>query len=214
MVDNFVFENGDGLGFNEGEFAGIGQPVDHISRGLSRLPYQFTDSLNLRHLIEIHLKEIQEIEYACQDVLRQKDIEYATGVQLDGIGELVGVTRSHNQSDLNFRKTIKLKIMVNSSEGTYPEVYEILKFALETNNVEIIPEYPAGFLFIADVPIPQNSVLEMVKDAIPITVKMATIAKHSTNPAFCFFGGTGAGFGSVGYPSGTGGEFRGRKEYS
>lgn len=214
MTDFFALEGGDGLGLDEGEFISFYSNTDHVVRGLSRLPEQFKDSENFKHLIQIFLEEIQELEDNISEFLRQLNIDTATGFQLDGLGEDAGVRRPEGMSDLNFRKIVKLKRLANTSDGTHSDVAEVIKAACETEGITITPEYPAGFLFVSDAVVPDNFIMDIVSKALPITVKMATSTPYSTNDRFCFNGGTGKGFSSVGYPAGTGGEFRGRKEYS
>ncbi len=214
MTDLFALEGGDGLGLNEGEFISFYSNTDHVARGLSRLPEQFRDSENLKHLIQIFLEEIQELEDSISELQRQLNVDSAVGVQLDGLGEDAGVKRPYGMSDLNFRKIVKLKRLANTSDGTHSDVATVIKTACETQGITITPEYPAGFLFVSDSVVPNNFIMDIVSKALPITVKMATSTPYSTNSRFCFKGGVGRGFSSVGYPAGTGGELRGRKEYS
>jgi hypothetical protein len=214
MTEPFVFEGGEGAGFNDGEFTSYYNNYDHVAKGLARLPYQFQDSENLKHFIQILLEEVQEVEDCIAEYLRQLGVDEAIGEQLNLLGEDVGIKRTLGMSDLEFRKLVRLKILANTSDGTHADVAEIIKLACETDGIVITPEYPAGFLFISDAPVPTGLEMGIVAESLPLTVKMATSTPFSTNDRFCFFGGTGKGFSSVGYPSGTGGEFRGRKEYS
>lgn len=213
MVD-FVFDGGDGAGFNDGEFVSASDAQDHIALGLARLPYQFRDSNLLRTYLELLLESLQDREDVIVEIIRQKGVEHAAGKQLDIIGEHAGIVRPVGLSDLNYRKLINLRILANNSNGSHADVAEVLKLAVGTDNIEIVPEYPAGFLFIPDVPPPDNSIMDIVADALPITVKMATSAPYSTSDRFCFAGGIGKGFSDVDAPDGSGGEFRSRKEYS
>ena len=148
------------------------------------------------------------------EIIRQKGVEHAAGNQLDIIGEHAGIVRPVGLSDLNYRKLINLKILANNSNGSHADVSEVLKLAVGTDNIEIVPEYPAGFLFIPDITPPDNNIMGIVAASLPITVKMATSAPYSTNDRFCFAGGIGKGFSDVDAPDGSGGQFRSRKEYS
>lgn len=213
MVD-FVFDGGDGGGFNDGEFVSASDAQDHIALGLARLPYQFRDSTLLRTYLELLLESLQDREDVIVEIIRQKGVEHAAGKQLDIIGEHAGIVRPVGLSDLNYRKLINLKILANNSNGSHADVAEVLKLAVGTDNIEIVPEYPAGFLFIPDITPPDNSIMDIVAAALPITVKMATSAPYSASPRFCFAGGTGIGFSDVDAPDGSGGQLRSRKEYS
>ena len=213
MVD-FVFNGGDGGGFGDGEFISASDAQDHVALGLARLPYQFRDSSVLITYLELLLESLQSREDVIVEIIRQKGIEAAIGVQLDIVGEHAGIPRPIGLSDLNYRKLISLKILANNSHGSHADVAEVLKLAVGTDNIEIVPEYPAGFLFIPDITPPDNSIMDIVAAALPITVKMATSAPYSASPRFCFAGGTGIGFSDVDAPDGSGGQLRSRKEYS
>lgn len=213
-MDNFTLNGEDGQGFNEGVFVSAYDLPPHVTRGLSTLPSQFIDSEKLRALLQIFLEEIEELSLVIMELKRQQDYEYAVGAQLDVIGERLGYVRPFGYSDEHYRSHLKLKILSNNSTGTQPYIYSMLKEAVGTNNIEIIPEYPAGFLFITDTTPPLDGRMNIVAEALPIAVRMSTSTPYSTNDRFCFFGGSGKGFSSVGYPAGTGGEFRGRKNYS
>lgn len=214
MADSFVFDGGVGGGFNVGEFISSYDNENHVAIGLAKLPSQFYDSVNLKTYLQILLEVLQKREDLLSEMLLQKNLEHAFGKQLDIIGEHAGITRGVGVSDVNYRKIIKLKILVNNSKGTHADVAEVLKVALGTGNIDIVPEYPAGFLFIPDVIPPDNSVMDIVADSLPITVKMATSAPYSESDRFCFAGGVGKGFSDVDAPDGSGGQLRSRKEYS
>ena len=62
-------------------------------QGLDRLIWQYRDSPNVRALIVSALSEFDDIGSAIVGLRTRLDIDVATGAQLDGIGEIVGVLR-------------------------------------------------------------------------------------------------------------------------
>jgi len=221
MTDYFVFDGGEGLGFGDsgddtvgGEFISALDDVDHVTRGLSRLPNQYYESENLKFLEQTFLEELQELESNVQAYIQQQSLDSATGVNLDMIGEDVGYRRPVGASEESYRKKIRLKILANTSKGRYEDFSAAIKLAAETDNITTQVEYPAGFSFAVDVPLPTDDTLYLVKDTLPITVKMATSSPFSTSDRFCFAGGVGKGFTDVDAPVGSGGQFRSRKEFN
>lgn len=174
--------------------------VDHVTRGLSRLPEQFKDSENFKHLLQIFLEEIQEIEDTLQDILLQKNIDNAEGVQLDGIGEHLGRKRQ-GLSDIEYRKILKIQRALNAGEGNYASAISVWKALVETEDVYLKEEFPAGVLFYSGGGAPTQDEIEIVEAALPITVTASYISSFEDVPPFVFEGGTGLGFGTTEDPS-------------
>jgi hypothetical protein len=112
-------------------------------RGLDRLLYQFKDSKNYQDLVAIYLGLQQEIETIAFEVLRQKDINLATGLSLDFIGRVVGISRN-NLSDDAYRQQIIIKIFINNSKGTISDVQNIVKLLTQSNEVKVFEVFPAA----------------------------------------------------------------------
>ncbi len=64
-----------------------------IEKGLSRLAYQFFDSEKFRGFLTAFLTEFEELEVSNLQLLNDRYLDTAVGVQLDGIGEIVGLDR-------------------------------------------------------------------------------------------------------------------------
>ena len=170
--------------------------VDHVTEGLAYLPSQFFDSPVLRELLTIWLERLQALEVVIADIVSQKSIDLAEGVQLDGIGEHLGVKRE-GLTDIDFRKKLKIQKILNASEGNYPTVLELWKLLLESDMATITPEYPAGVALYSGVGISDFSIIETIEQALPLTVTASITASFDEDPAFCFEGGDGLGFGTT-----------------
>ena len=66
---------------------------DAIIKGLSRLAYQFETSEKFRDFITSFLSEFQELNISGLQLLNERYLDTAIGLQLDGIGEIVGLPR-------------------------------------------------------------------------------------------------------------------------
>jgi hypothetical protein len=70
-----------------------------IIKGLSRLAYQFKTSDKFQEFITAFLQEFQDLYDSGNQLLTERYLETAIGVQLDGIGEIVGIDRPRGYSD-------------------------------------------------------------------------------------------------------------------
>jgi len=71
-----------------------------IEHYLDRLASQFKDSENLRGMLSAHLLEYEDLDIAYEDLAEDRYLDTAQGVQLDGIGEIVGLPRPVAPIDL------------------------------------------------------------------------------------------------------------------
>ena len=69
-----------------------------ITKGLRRLVTQFKQSILFNDFIESFLSSIQSVYDSLQDLLNNRSINTAEGIQLDGIGEILGLERPKVQA--------------------------------------------------------------------------------------------------------------------
>lgn len=182
--------------------------VDYVTEGLTKLPSQFQDSPIYKELLTIYLEEFQEIEDCLQDVLAQAmDVDIAEGVQLDNIGEHLG-KRREGLSDTDYRVALNIQKILNAGEGQFSTALQMWRTVLGSPTATMTEEFPAGVALYSDIGAPTLAQLNIFVKTLPITVTASILASYSANPAFCFEGGTGLGFGSTG--DSLGGEFASR----
>ncbi len=177
---------------------------DHVVSGLGKLISQYSDSENVKFLLQTFLEELQELEDVNSELLVQDSIATATGVQLDGIGEHLG-RRREGLSDTDYRKILNIQKILNAGEGQYSTALQMWRAVLESPTATLSEEFPAGVALYSDIGAPTLTQLDTFIKALPITVTASIIASFSGADAFCFEGGIGAGFGTTG-DSGIGGE--------
>lgn len=170
--------------------------VDHVAEGLKYLPSEFSDSPIVREILTIYLERLQAIEEVLDDIISQRSIDDAEGVQLDGLGEILGVKRE-GLSDIDFRNRLQIQKILNASEGTYPVVFDLWKRLLGSDQASITPEYPAGVALYSGVGISDFSIMDTLTQALPLTVTASITASFDEDPAFCFEGGDGEGYGTT-----------------
>lgn len=86
--------------------------TDHINRALANLLAQFDNSPKLRELVSIFVAEVQVIEDVYNELLTERILSAAEGVQLDRIGKFVGLSRD-DLSDSIYRVLLGAKITAN-----------------------------------------------------------------------------------------------------
>lgn len=116
---------------------------DQVSEGVGRLISQWKDKEVVQGLVASYLQEIQELEGVWFQLLNERGIFTAVGVQLDVIGTYVGENRE-NRNDEEYRQAILNRVAQNNSDGTPEKIIELL-FAVTTSPVVRIWEhYPAS----------------------------------------------------------------------
>lgn len=115
----------------------------------------------------------------------------AQGVQLDGIGQIVGLPRNPNETDANYRERLQFQIFVNGSSGTPEQVMRILAFLTRANKIWFFEAYPASYTMATDglvFPNPPSDLVTAIQSASPAGVEFsAVIATYGTVP-FVFSG--------------------------
>jgi hypothetical protein len=95
---------------------------------------------NTELLVDVFAQQTQQIETALLEVLVDTRLENAEGVQLDVIGVIVGLERGA-LSDDDYRARLLVRIQVNQSSGTIPEVLSVVENMLATDQQITLTEY-------------------------------------------------------------------------
>lgn len=120
---------------------------------------------------------IQNIEDVLWATYNAFDLDTAVGDQLDKLGALVGELRN-DRVDANYRTAIRVRILVNSSQGTLPELIDILDQADPTLGHEATEYYPATVVFWWLGAFPELTSLELfqlIKQAKPAGVRLMAV---------------------------------------
>lgn len=108
-----------------------------VQEGKDKLITQYYRSENIEKVLEIGLDLLQDAETIAHSLYENRTIENAVGVQLDGVGAIVGQPRN-GLDDSFYRTQIKAKIAENNSEGTREEIINLAKLLVEDATIQIL----------------------------------------------------------------------------
>lgn len=100
------------------------EKISHLERALSRLPYR-QDKENMRKLLSIYVSELDNIEDILMSLANLTDVETVTGIWLDYLGKIIGVSRN-GRNDEEYREALLLQISINNADGTPDIILDIL----------------------------------------------------------------------------------------
>ena len=109
--------------------------TDHGSEAVDRLVTQFKDKERITGIVEAIGGQIQGLEDVSCDLIDDRKIDTAEGVQLDKIGKIVG-RRRLGLSDASYRQVIKAQIGINTSNGHLEDLFFV--FNLITGSTQSI----------------------------------------------------------------------------
>lgn len=114
---------------------------NHVQRAIALLAGQFQQSLldgeysRFQRLIRAFVTSIQEVDDVDQTLKFDHSIDTSVGVQLDGLGQILGLSRLPDESDDDYREKLKFQIFINQSNGTPEEAIAVLKFLTKANKL-------------------------------------------------------------------------------
>lgn len=155
------------------------QNIDQVVLGLERLIHQWKDKPNVVGLLTSYLESIQEVEDIYEQLLTERGVDTAVGVQLDILGKIVGEPRN-SRTDDDYRPAILLRVAINTSDGTEPKIVEVLT-ALAGVPVSLTEVFPAGIIVdvsgvsLADL----NSFFGVLDDVVAATVTPSVVASFN-----------------------------------
>jgi hypothetical protein len=104
------------------------------------------DTLKLAAFGDRGLAEVDGQVLALKD---QWDLDSVKGHFLDRIGKLLSEPRNGN-TDEYYRILLKLRMLLNTNNGSIPSIIKAIKFIYSSEVVHIVPDYPAGLIIEHD----------------------------------------------------------------
>jgi hypothetical protein len=150
-----------------------------------------TENTNLQNLIIALCEPATEIQTQIQNLINDRWINTAVGVQLDGLGEILGLARTPGQSDDSYRQALIFQIQLNVSSGTPEQVINALSFFTNGSKVKYVEMAPAAYLLETNAPatsfpIPQGSLATAIQKLSPAGVEFAGLIATYDNLTFSF----------------------------
>ncbi len=117
--------------------------TDHVARAIGVLLQQLRETARFPKLVEILVRPIQELEDVFWDLYTKRRLDTALGAQLDVIGRIVKEERA-GLGDEDYRALLRIKIRVLLSKGTGPNLIEIARLFLLSDDFTYDEHYPAA----------------------------------------------------------------------
>jgi hypothetical protein len=86
--------------------------------------------------------QLQELENALFDILNNRALDNSVGVQLDGIGEILGESRSGGMSDDDYRQLLSIRIVRNISSGEPERLIQVAAALTGSSTVQLQEIFP------------------------------------------------------------------------
>lgn len=112
--------------------------ADHVNQALARLHEQHKGKTNIEALLTALTSPIQDIEAAMIQLLLERTIDTAIGVQLDVIGKIVGQPRN-GLSDDDYRRHVRARIATSNSKARVADLIVVSRLVLDdpTTAIEV-----------------------------------------------------------------------------
>lgn len=113
--------------------------VDFVKKLRFDLVEQFRDQPNIEALAAVIARQLQDVFVFYEQLRLERDVNSAVGKQLDGIGDIVDLSRSdagllagnpipHDViDDEKYRRLLIYKILKNTTHTTYPDIIKAFK---------------------------------------------------------------------------------------
>jgi len=176
------------------------QNIDQIALGIERLIHQWKDKPNVVGLLTSYLESVQEVEDIYNQLLTERGVDTAIGAQLDILGRIVGEPRNSRNDD-DYRNAIRLRISINTSDGTEGSVSDAIKLITGVDDLKVVEIFPAGLevtLEGENITLDQN-IADELRKVVAATVSLSILAIQFLLPPFVFENDPdGEGFADIG----------------
>ena len=172
---------------------------DVIDKGIARLANQFKKSTKFQEFLEVFLQQHQDLKASDLQLLNERYLDTAIGIQLDGIGKIVGLKRSNGLSDDSYRLLIRAKIIKNKTAMTVDDTLRLISFTFDG---AVVRYFQSPFLE------PRYDIIKILTSSeenllsnLPVLIGIDSVEYHTyVDGTFSFFGDpdpTGLGFGDI-----------------
>ncbi len=177
---------------------------DFVNGGIDYLPGDFLKSKeNLVKILTVYLNRLKDVDDMLVKLSEGRLLKNATGLNLDEIGEQVGIPRN-GLSDINYRAAIIILLASSAQHGTRPEVIQTLAQLFGEGNFTTYKGDNYRFdINISKTCFDIETSLQEIQDMLPLPTHLRLTS--SNGGPFGFAGDrTAFGFGSVHDPQNTG----------
>jgi hypothetical protein len=160
--------------------------TDLITTALSRLTNQFSESPKLRGMVEAMVRPLQDALATIEQLRTERWPDTAIGVQLDGVGQIVGEPRN-GRGDDEYRAAIAFRIFVNTSNATPGDLIQGLRTLTQADEIQYIEQYPATAMLFTGGPVVPVGLQETMQSLAPAAISDVQImVSYAHAPPFRF----------------------------
>ncbi len=183
----------------------------HVNDARKRLLEQYKNKPHVEGTLEAINNQVQEIENTGWDLKENRSLDTATGVQLDGIGEIVNLERPTGMSDTEYRIRLKAQIQILISNGEPETIIRIFQLLSGATSIHLIELELASYGIGSEVSFTKEQLdilVGLLEDASVGGARVEEIYTYDSVNPFTLGGdfAYGGGFGDTGDPS-KGGKF-------
>lgn len=186
---------------------------NYVAEGLARLLTQYQNSPDLQAILSAFLEQIQTIEIALTGMNTLRYLPNAVGVQLDNIGEIVGIVRPAGASDAQYLLDIYGQIKINTSQGQPEQVIQTFLLFTGASQVRLF-EFPPGDVLLESSYNPPSlmafeSIINIINEVLPAGCRSIGLVVYDPVTPFTYSETSmlpATGYGSTGTP-GVGGKY-------
>jgi hypothetical protein len=144
-----------------------------------------SDQTNFQKFLAAMVTECTQINAAELQLANDRYLATAIGVQLDGIGQILGLARLPDQTDAEYREALYFQVFINKSTATPEEAIATLKFLTKASHIGYF-ELPSAFYEMSTDGLPEN--FSIPPDAIVNAISAISPAGVNYVPITCTFG--------------------------
>lgn len=162
----------------------IHQETEHVVKALARLVEQFKNATRVRELLTALVQPVQEIDDSLWQLVTERDIDSADGVNLDALGAIVGQEREGRDDD-TYRLWIRARSLANRSNGHPDDALKILELIAPGTEYDLEETFPAAYLVtVFDLLIPVEQIYQLLALAKPAGVRLNVVYSPDLDETF------------------------------
>lgn len=139
-------------------------PADATLNFLKRITSQHRGRPKFIDWLMVHLERINEVDVCAQSFVTEFDLDNARGVQLDILGEILGISRylpknfiveGQTYSVLDddiYRRVLKSQVLINTWDGMQENLLPAFQSIWPTGNISIKDNQNMSFNLYIDIP--------------------------------------------------------------
>lgn len=120
-------------------------------------------------------KQVQDLEDAIYQMFDNRSIFNSYGIQLDGIGDIIGLERN-GRTDIDYKVAIYTQIAINTCQGNISEILQIIKLLTYSENVQIIEDICRVSFAIDGIVVNQTELISTIESILPAGVRLGSLS--------------------------------------